>query len=128
MPQVEIGKSEGIDLSNDTKVIQKNLETIPGGRSLDVTGITETVLKAGRVVIKDANGNHKPLAISGSSYVALPSNHTYAGILVASILTAKPFASILVRGTVNDSAAQAVAELPAVPAGAKTALPLIRFV
>ena len=62
------------------------------------------------------------MPVSGTSYGSLPASHTYKGVLVASILTEKPFASILVRGSVNE-----VASPYAVPSAAKTALPLITF-
>lgn len=128
MPEANLSKNATIDTSNDSIVIQNLIEDHPGGKTLDVTGVTETVLKAGRVVIEEtSSGDHKPLAISGGAYVSLPAGHTYQGILVASILTAKPLASIMKRGTVNEQAAIDAAELPAYPAGAKTALPLIRF-
>lgn len=129
MPQANLTKTgEQIDASLDSIVIENLIEDVPGGKTLDVTGVTETVLKAGRVIIsEDSTGDHKPLAISGGNYASLPASHTYQGILVASILTSKPQASIMKRGTVNEAAA-IVAELPTYPAGAKTAFPLIRFV
>ncbi|MGB7842336.1 MAG: hypothetical protein WBL21_06065, partial [Salinimicrobium sp.] len=78
-------------------------------------------------VEETATGVLKPLAISNGTYDDLPAGHTYKGILYGSILTAKPMAAVLVRGTVNEEAAKNAHELPAYPAGAKTALSLIRF-
>lgn len=128
MPQADLSKSSSIDTSADSIVIVERIEGIPGGRTLDNTSIAEEVLKAGRVIIeKDSDGVLKPLPISNGTYDALPSGHSYKGILTGSILTAKPMADIMVRGTVNEEAAKNAAELPAYPAGAKTALPLIRF-
>lgn len=129
MSETSLNSSSSVDTSNDSIVIQNLIEDIPGGRSLDVTGIAETVLAAGRLIIEEtSSGDLKPLDISGGSYVALPGGHTYKGILVASILTTKAMASIMQRGTVNEQAAQDAAGLPVYPAGAKTALePLIRF-
>lgn len=119
MAIVDITTNETIDSGNDSIVIVKNLEVIPGGRTLDTTGFAPEVIKAGHVIIeKTADGELLPLPVSGT----LPADHTYKGILVASVLTAKPFASIMVRGTVNKVAA------PYTIAGAvETALPLIRF-
>lgn len=120
-----------VDTSGDSVVIQKLLETIPGGRTLDVSGVAETeeVIKAGHVIIeKTADGSLLPLGITDGSYDSLPANHTYKGILYATVLKSKPLASIMVRGTVNEEAAKNVHELPSVPSGAKTALSLIRFV
>lgn len=108
-----------VDFSNDSIVIVKNLETIPGGRTLDITGFTPTVIKAGHVIIEEtANGELKPLPVD----MILPALHTYKGVLVASILTAKPFAAVMVRGTVNK-----LATPYAIAAAVETALPLIRF-
>ena len=114
---------ETVDTSNDSIVVIQNLETIPGGKTLDVTGFTPTVIKAGHIIIEEtSSGNLKPMPVSGADYAALPASHTYKGVLISSILTTKPFAAILVRGSVNK-----VASHYAVPAGAITALPLIRF-
>jgi hypothetical protein len=55
----------------------------------------------------------------------LPANHDYAGILIASILTKRAFAAILVRGTVNPAAAPY--PMSGILAAVKTALPLIDF-
>lgn len=131
MPQADLSKSSKVDTSVDSIVIMNLIEDVPGGKTLDVTGVasSEEVIKAGHVIIEeDATGIHKPQAISGGSYTALPSGHTYKGVLVASIKKSKPFASIMVRGTVNEVAATSVQGLPAYLSAAKDALgPLIRF-
>lgn len=57
------------------------------------------------------------------TYAALPANHTYAGILINSILTKKAFAGIMVRGTINPIAAPG--NFSIVAAAFKTAMPLI---
>jgi len=58
-----------------------------------------------------------------AAYAALPASHTYAGILIASILTAKPFAAIMVRGNFNPVAAPY--DFATIAAAFKTANPLI---
>lgn len=120
---------EGIIASHDNKVIVDQFQEIRGGRSLDVTGFTPEVIYAGHPIIKDnaTPANYKPLPLNGTNdgYGALPASHTYAGILNASILTKKPAAGILVRGTVNPNAMQFDAS--AILAALKTALPLIDF-
>ena len=114
---------ESVDTSNDGIVIIANLETIPGGKTLDVTGFTPTVIKAGHIVIEEtATGKLKPMPVTGNSYADLPANHTYKGVVIASILKTKPFAAILVRGSVNK-----VASPYPVISAVETALPLIRF-
>lgn len=119
MALVNIATGETIDTGNDSIVIIKNLEVIPGGHTLDTTGFADEVIRAGHVIIeRTSDGELLPLPVSGT----LPADHTYKGILVASVLTAQPHASIMVRGSVNQ-----LAVLYPIPAGAKTALTLIRF-
>lgn len=65
------------------------------------------------------------IASTAAAYNALPSGHTYAGILIASVLTEKPFAGIMVRGTVNPAAS--AYSLTSILSAVKTALPLIDF-
>ena len=114
--------SQTVDTGNDSIVIMSCLEDVPGGRTLDTTGFAPTVIKGGHIVIQDADGEYKPMPVSGKDYAALPANHTYLGVVKASVLTTKPMVSIMVRGSVN----QVVGPYP-VTAAIKTALPLIRF-
>ncbi len=201
--------------ANDSIVIKSNLESIEGGRTLDVVGYPATVIKAGHVLLKsDSSDSWKPMPVVGTggvkstgaltagsgytndgtytgvaltggsgsgakativvdgnkvtsatittpgsgyqvgdnlsaaaadigtsgsgfkvivgavdsnptAYDSKPSGWSYAGILVASILTAKPFAGILVRGTVNPAAAPF--DMSSILSAVKTALPLIQF-
>jgi hypothetical protein len=208
--------SESIDTGGkDSIVIVDNFQSVRGGRTLDVTGFSPTVIRAGHVIIKEtATGNFKPMpvkilgaililgtlkagsgytnngtyngvALTGGSgagatanivvagnavtavtivnkgtgykagdilsaaaanigtsgsgfeiavasvdtsingYDALPSGHTYAHINISSILTAKPFAGLLVRGTVNYAAAPY--DMTSILSAVKTAMPLIDF-
>lgn len=69
-----------------------------------------------------------PVATVGTTaaaYSALPAGHTYAGILINTVLTAKPFAGIMVRGTVNHTAAPVA--MSGILAAVRAALPLIDF-
>lgn len=112
-----------VDTSRDSIVIAKVLETLVGGRSLDVTGFTPAVIKAGHVVIKEtATGTCKPMPVTGTAYAALPAGHTIEGVVMASTMTNRAMVGIMVRGTVNE-----VASPYPVTAAIKTALPLIRF-
>jgi hypothetical protein len=114
---------ETVDTSNDGIVIIANLETLPGGKTLDVTGFTPNVIKEGHIVIEEtATGNLKPMPVTGNNYAALPANHTYKGVVIAGILKTKPFAAILIRGSVNK-----VASPYPVTSAVVTALPLIIF-
>lgn len=115
------------DNGNDGICIIKNLEVIPGGKTLDASGFTPDVIKEGHIVIEeDATGVVKPMPVTGEAYAALPANHSYKGVVVSSVLKTKPFVSIMIRGSVNHKAAAyslSAAQLTA----AGEALPLIRF-
>lgn len=108
-----------------------NLGGAGSGFAVAVTSVmtsdAEAVLRAGHIIIKEtATSEYKPMPIvGGSAYAALPSLHTYAGILISTILVSKPMAGIMVRGTVNLSAV--LYPYTAVLTALKTALPLIDF-
>lgn len=201
---------EEIITGNDNIVIVDNFQSIRGGRTLDVTGYPYNVLHAGHVIIKSAEGEYKPMPLTGDGnivslgtivggsgyadgtytdvaltggtgtgakatievedgavtkvtitndgkgyavgdeltaavggtgsgfkvpvtavtaekdeYASLPADHTYAGILIASIPTSRPFAGIMVRGTVNVNASPF--PLTDILDDVKAALPLIVF-
>lgn len=117
-------ESQRVDTGNDSIVIINHIEGVPGGRSLDTTGFTPAVIKAGHIVIKDTSGNYKPMPINtdGSAYGTLPTDHTIEGVVVASVLSSKAMVGIMVRGSVNQ-----VASPYPVTEAIKSALPLIRF-
>jgi len=86
-----------VDTGIDSIVIKENIEAIRGGKTLDVTGYTQPIIKAGHVVIMEtSNEEYKPMPVSGSAYAALPAGHVYVGVMIASILTRNPQASILI--------------------------------
>ena len=96
-------KKNGVVFGDDSIVIQKYISGIKGGRTLDVTGFADSVIKAGHVIIvKD--GTYAPMPVSGGVYGALPEGYAYAGVLYRSILAAKPAASIMTWGEVNSVA------------------------
>ena len=110
---------------DDSIVIQKYISGIKGGRTLDVTGFAEKVIKAGHVIIvKD--GKYMPMPVSGSAYAALPDGAAYAGILYRSILAAKPAASIMTWGEVNAVAVPYA--MDSILTAFKTACPHIDFI
>lgn len=95
-----------VDFGNDAVVCPQFIAGIAGGRSLDVTGFDDSVVKAGHVIIKDTQkGDYKPMPISSGNYGTLPENHEYVGILYKSIPTDTPMASIMTHGLVNSVAA-----------------------
>lgn len=80
---------------------------------------------AGGTATTEASVDVATIADVAGAYDALPSGHTYAGINISSIPKTKPFAGILVRGTVNNTAM--VYAIASILAAVKTALPLIDF-
>lgn len=98
-------KKNQIVFGDDSVVIQKYISGIKGGRTLDVTGFPDTVIKAGHAIIKLANGNYAPMPVQGASYaISLPDGAKFVGVLYRSIPTAKPAASIMTAGEVNSAA------------------------
>lgn len=93
------------DSGLDSVVIRRYDAGIIGGRTLDVANFPDDVIKAGHAIIHEtATDTYKPMPVEAGKYSTLPGGHTYAGILVASILTSKPFAAILTVGEVNEKA------------------------
>ena len=90
---------------NDAIVIRRAGSCIIGGRTLDMTGFPDGIIKAGHVIIREtATDTWKPLGVSDGAYTALPEGHTYEGVLRASKPAAEPLASIMYEGEVNDLA------------------------
>ena len=114
-----VNSGNTLDTTKDNVIIVNLIETLPGGRSLNVDGFTPTEISAGHVITKDEDNNFYPLPTTGS----LPSGHSYAGILVASIKTSKPMAAIMTRGTVNEAYYSGT-----YAAAVKSALSLIHFI
>lgn len=110
---------------DDSIVIQKYISGIKGGRTLDVTGFAENVIKAGHVIIVK-EGKYMPMPVSGEQYAALPEGAAYAGVLYRSILAAKPAASIMTWGEVNAVAVPYAMET--ILDAFKTACPHIDFI
>jgi hypothetical protein len=114
-----------IVFGDDSIVIQKYISGIKGGRTLDVTGFAEKVIKAGHVIIVK-NGVYSPMPVSGTAYAALPDGAAYAGVLYRSIPAAKPAASIMTWGEVNVEAVPYA--MTNILAAFKTACPHIDFI
>lgn len=63
--------------SKDSIVIIDNLQSIRGGRSLDVTGFTPEVINAGHVIIEETSSkNYKPMPVVGSGAILALGNLT----------------------------------------------------
>ncbi|WP_127846200.1 hypothetical protein [Psychroflexus aestuariivivens] len=129
MPEANLTRSSAVNTSDDSIIIQELIEDIPGGRTLDVEGFGKDVIQAGHTIIEnDETGALKPMPLNGAGddYAAKPANHTYVGVLVGTVLTKKPLASVMVRGTVNEEAAKN-AGLPSYTSAMKSAIALVRF-
>ena len=109
----------------DSIVIVNDLGDIPGGRTLDVSGLAADVevVRSGYILIQnDTTKAVKPLGASDGAYEALPDGHSYLGVLKASVLKKDPRAAILTVGQVNAAACP----YPVTDA-IKTGLPRIEF-
>lgn len=118
-----------IVFGEDSVIIQKWGGDIKGGRALNVEGIDEDVLSAGRVIITDGKGVYKPLKIASNAYDALSNNEgfKYAGVLYRSICKGEP-AAIMTAGQVNEVAAKVANGGADYPSDFAAAMPNIQFV
>lgn len=109
MPQANL-IHEQIEVNDglDSIVIVNCLGDIPGGRTLDVTGVAAgtKVIKAGHIIIASSAGVMKPMPLNagGTAYGNLPANHSYVGVLKATVSVSDPRAAILTIGQVNQAA------------------------
>ena len=127
------------NLANELQVITSGLDSVVirrfgagiiGGRTLDVSGYPNDVIKAGHVIIQSTEDEtiFKPMPLSSSSYDAyasLPSNHKYAGVLVRSVTKDAPLAAIMYNGEVNDEASPY--PIDSIKSALATALPGLVF-
>ncbi len=121
---------EGKEISGfDSIIIQKDLTDIPGGITLDVTGVTADIIPGGTVLkVTAATGAVAPLAqTTPGTYDSLSEGEAYYGILKYSISKSQPFAAVLRAGTVNAGAA-AIATGAAITDTIKAGLPRIDFI
>ena len=126
MPQANMNMSQStIPTDKDGIVIINALGDVPGGRTLDVSGVASgtEVLKAGHIIIKEtATGVHKPLGVTAGAYNSLDSGEEYVGVLKASIPVDDPRAAIVTIGQIN-----AAASPYPVTSTIKAGLPRIEF-
>lgn len=118
-------------LNDNSVLIKKFIKGIEGGRTLDVSGVTEDVIPASTVIASVTSEGVKtyfPLPVETDSeteevvYRALEAGEAYEGLLQNNILKTKPAAAIMTWGIVNE------AVLPyAVPSAFKVALPHIDY-
>lgn len=107
----------------DAIVITQVLADIPGGVSLDVTGYKGDVIRSGHVVVKDAKGVYKPLAVTGDTYGAVAEGETPVGLVISSVSGGDARVGVMTMGQVNGKALK-----PAVPDAVKKLMPHIQFI
>lgn len=119
-------KTQNVVTGNDSIVIRNYLGGIAGGRTLDMEGFADDVVKAGHVIIRDIDKDeYKPMPVTGGSYGSLPSGCEYVGVLVSSVTKDAPFAGIMYAGEVNDVASPY--PITSIKSALKTALPQLAF-
>lgn len=99
-----------IDDGLDSIVVVQVLSDIPGGRTLDVSGLPADVTKilSGHVLVEDKETKAvSPLGITDGAYAPLPEGKKYYGVLRKSVSKARPFAPIITAGQINAAASPA---------------------
>lgn len=108
MPTAELNKEQIlIDDGKDSVVIVKALADIPGGRTLDVSGVDADVkvIRAGHILVQDKSTKAvSPLGVTENEYDTLDEGKSYYGVLKASVLKKDPRAAIMTIGQVNAAA------------------------
>ena len=131
MAIVNLTTETSVDTGLDGVVIQKMIEDVPGGRTIDVTDVEAAygnILKAGHPILRHpTTKDFKAQEVAAGVYKAPAGGYEYYGILYVSVPMDKALGSIMVRGTVNEAAAEEYGLPPYLSAG-KSALTLIRFV
>jgi len=121
---------DGKEISGfDSIIVVKDLTDIPGGVTLDVTGVTADIIPGGTVLkVTTATGEVAPLGQSTpGTYDSLSAGEAYYGILKYSVSKSQPFAAVLRAGTINAGAA-AKAVGAAITDTIKAGLPRIDFI
>lgn len=126
MPTANLTR-EKIELNDglDSIVVVQAISQIPGGRSLDVSGLAANVesVKSGHILVIDTKTKAvSPLGITDGAYETLPTGKKYYGVLKASVLKRDPRAAIITAGQINVAASPAP-----VTDAIKAGLPLIQW-
>lgn len=126
MPTANLTR-EKIELNDglDSIVVVQAISQIPGGRTLDVSGLAANVesVKSGHILVIDTKTKAvSPLGITDGAYETLPTGKKYYGVLKASVLKRDPRAAIITAGQINVAASPAP-----VTDAIKAGLPLIQW-
>ena len=119
----------------DGIVIRHAFEDKVGGATLDATGYARNYIRRGHLIIKAADGTLKPMPLNtgGTTYAALPAEHTYYGVAnnSADVQGSGIQVGILHRFAMNHKVVDAASGVFGIPASilaaVKTALPLATF-
>lgn len=124
MAFIEMTKNRGeYAEGNSSIVVIKELADLPAGRTIDVSDITEDVVRAGHVIIQNTTTKEvKALGVTSGAYNSLPSGWAYLGVTKVDFLKTDPRTGILTMGQVNGAASP----YP-VTSAIKTALSNIQF-
>lgn len=118
---------EAFGFGNDPIVIRKYIAGIDGGKVLDVEDFGEEFVRVGHIIIKNSTTNkHKPLGVSGGSYVSLPAGHEYVGVSTTTTSVDEPIVGVMYSGEVNDVASP-FPVTAAIKSAMKTAVPTLVF-
>lgn len=126
MPQANLNR-EYLEINDglDSIVVVQSLSEIPGGRTLDVSGLAAgvTCVRSGHVLVKDNKSKAiSPLTVTDGAYASVPEGKTVCGVLKFSVSRNDPRASIVTAGQINVAASPA-----AVTDAIKSALPGINW-
>lgn len=128
MGKIDLGTTESFGTNKDSIVIRHYVAGIKGGVVLDVDGFEGDKIAAGHIIIQttDEYETYKPLNVSNGNYVALPSNHQYVGVAVATVEKDEPIVGVMYSGEVNDKACPCPMGASLI-AALKTAVPTLVF-
>lgn len=128
MPLANLNKeSNQVNTGKDSIVIVNAVTGLPGGCTLDVSGLPQgtKVVQAGHIIVRTkSTGVYKPLAVIGTplAYDTKDDGDEWVGVLKASIPVSDPRAAIVTSGQIN-----AAASPYPVTDTIKAGLPLIQF-
>lgn len=91
-----------VDTTWDGVIIEKYIDGVTCGKSLDLTGFTDKVLKCGHVVIKE-DGKYKPAPITDGAYGSL-AGKVIVGVVYKTHIPEREGTPIMTRGKVNEKA------------------------
>lgn len=125
---VELTEENNIPSNGKDQVVIINpLGYISGGRSLDVSAVTDTAIYAGHIIVKDKTTDvFRPLEVAGTDFSDIKTTDEIVGVLASSIKKKKAFAGIVTMGIVNDLAMPFKVSA-ALMTKIKTALPALQF-